>query len=284
MPQDTSHKDRATPAKGTIQSLDRASQILDAVAAKGAAGASLTEMGDATGLHSSTVFHLVKTLEHLGYVARLGEGKAYFIGPRLFSLAACAPQLQTLAGIGRPVLDALSAETGEASHLAVLSGAGVLMVAQAPARGMLQISRNTGQPRPIHATAIGKVLLAASDPPSRKRLIAEATLDRFTPQTITDAGLLETEIETVAQQGFAEDRAEFDTDIRCVAVAVPAFSDRLTVAMGISGPVWRMDDAAVSRHLPALRRHAGQLGLRLGASPAPTIDDNEARTDNDTSL
>lgn len=255
--------ERPKSARGNIQSLERASLLLDAVAAGGERGASLTDMGEATGLHSSTVFHLVKTLENLGYLARLGEGKAYFVGPRLFSLAAGAPQFQTLSVVGRPVLDVLSAETGEASHLAVRSGGSVLMVAQADAKGMLQISRNMGQIRPIHATAIGKVLLASCEPAKRAKIMTAVAFDKFTHRTIRDAAALAAETDRVLDQGYGEDNAEFDDNIRCVAVTVPAFAARLSVAVGISGPVWRMDDDTVAIHLIKLRRHAADLEMRL---------------------
>ncbi|MEM5500429.1 IclR family transcriptional regulator [Ahrensia kielensis] len=261
---------RTKLAKSNIQSLERASALLDTVAAGGDRGASLTDMSEATGLHSSTVFHLVKTLENLGYLARLGEGKAYFIGPQLFALAANAPQLQTLSLIARPTLDALSADTGEASHLAIRSGAQVMMVAQADAKGMLQISRNMGSTRPIHATAIGKVLLAASLPAERDAIIAQMKFERFTPSTICHVEQFISELARVASQGHAEDNAEFDADIRCIAVALPAFAGRLTIALGISGPVWRMDDAAVVANLDTLRRYATDLTTKLGSTTAQT--------------
>ena len=251
-------------SRGTIQSLERASLLLGAIAAGGDSGASLTYMAYATGLHSSTVFHLIKTLEKLGYVARLGEGKAYFIGPGLFSLAAGAPQFQTLSLLGRPVLDALSAETEEASHLAVRSGDQVLMLAQADAKGMLQISRNMGQVRPIHATAIGKVLLAACAPKELSDIVKGIAYQRFTPTTICGAGAFSAEIDKVACQKYAEDNSEFDENIRCIAVGIPAFAGRIVVAIGISGAVWRMNDSTVAAHLVTLRRHAAELEALLG--------------------
>ncbi len=265
----TEGKDRSRSTSGGIQSLERAAALLDIVEASGEHGASLTDMAEATGLHSSTVFHLTKTLEKLGYLARLGEGKQFYIGPRLFSLAAGAPQFRTLSLLGQPVLDALSAETGESSHLAVLSGDRILIVAQAQAKGMLQIAGTMGQARPIHATAIGKVLLADCRPAETERILKSVDFESFTSRTITDPISLQAEIEKVRYQGYAEDLREFDDNIRCLAIIVPGFSKRIKLSIGLSGPHWRLDDNAAEAHLTLLRKHARVLSDRFGSGSDP---------------
>ncbi|MBW3097233.1 IclR family transcriptional regulator [Pseudohoeflea coraliihabitans] len=252
------------PAKGGIQSLERAAAIIDVVDAGGEHGASLTDMAEATGLHNSTIFHLVKTLDQLGYLARLDEGKQYFVGPRIFSLAAGAPQMRLLALTGQPVLEELSAMTGEAAHLAVRTGSRVIVVARADAPGMIQISYGKGQTRPIHATAIGKMLLSRCSPEDRDAIVKSISYEAYTPYTIRDAAALRTEIERVCELGFAEDRCEFDENVRCLAIIVPGLSSRLNVSIGISGPVWRMTDDAVAAHLPILHKQADVLSRRLG--------------------
>ncbi|QDZ00378.1 helix-turn-helix domain-containing protein [Nitratireductor mangrovi] len=81
---DTEVGNRLKSLKGGIQSLERAASLLDVVETTGEAGTSLADLSEVPGLHVSSVFHLAKTLEDLGFLARLGEGKHFSIGPRLF--------------------------------------------------------------------------------------------------------------------------------------------------------------------------------------------------------
>ena len=81
----------AEPAKerAGIQSIERAFAILEEVA-RHRDGIGLAELAKRVGLHSSTAFHLIRTMVQLGYVSQPKDSKKYRIGRRLFTLAAGA--------------------------------------------------------------------------------------------------------------------------------------------------------------------------------------------------
>jgi len=251
--------------RGGIQSVERAAAIMDAVARAGPDGVSLSEISEAVGLHVSTVFHLVKTLEKVGYLARPDGGKRYRIGSGVFTLAAAAFEETTLLNLGQPILERLSRETGEAAHLAVRSNADIVLIARTEATGMLQMSARTGVVRPAHATAIGKLLLAFAPEAERDRLLASMDLPALTDWTITDRKVLQEALAAIRNSGFAEDRQEFDTDVRCIAMPISDFSGRCVAAMGLSSPVWRAAGPQGETNAAALRAAASQLSASLGA-------------------
>ncbi|WP_159586665.1 IclR family transcriptional regulator [Chelativorans xinjiangense] len=246
-----------------IQSLERGAAILDAVAGS-PDGLGLTEISGRVGLHTSTAFHLVKTLVGLGYLAQDRDGKKYRIGPRLFGLASGASRERTLLNFGLPVLEHLSAETGEASHLAVRERTDVIVVARTEGAGVLQLSERVGITRPMHATALGKVLLSYMPEKERNELIAILQLNRITEKTITDPEQLRREAEIVRSEGIAHDRAEFDPDLRCIAMPVWDFTGRCVAAIGLSGPVWRMTPDVIDKRILKLEVAAEQLSQALG--------------------
>src|SRR5512138_1324135 len=189
-------RQRAKPAapaetreRGGIQSLERATALLEAVARR-PEGVGLAELASAVGLHTSTAFHLIKTLVQLGFLTQAAETKRYRIGSRLFALAAGALEENALLTLGTPILERLSTETGEAAHLAVRSREDIVVIARTAASGLLQLSARSGATRPAHATAIGKVLLAAMDPEDLDRLLEQLTLPAYTERTITSARAL----------------------------------------------------------------------------------------------
>lgn len=252
---------------GGIQSLDRAAALLQAVADR-PGGIGLADLSALVGLHTSTAFHLAKTLVRLGFLIQDGENKRYRVGSRLFAMAAGALNDNTLLVLGMPVLERLSNSTGEASHLAVRSRQDIVLVARMAATGMLQMSERTGLTRPPHATAIGKVLLAFMTEAERVRLVADLPLPQITPHTITDPDLLLRELGTVAQHGIAHDRCEFDAEVRCLAMPVRDFTGRCIAAIGISGPIWRMTPSAVETKIHFLESAARELSQLLGYKAA----------------
>lgn len=257
-------KKTAPVERDGIQSIKRASALLDAVAAAGPSGIGLGELSEAVGLHTSTTFHLVKTLESVGFLMRQGDDKRYRIGNRLFVLAAGALDETALLALGMPILERLSKETGEASHLAVRSNADIVLIGRTAATGMLQMSERAGVVRPAHATAIGKLLLAQCGDADLDWILDAVDLVPFTENTLTSAAKLRAELKTIRKEGIAYDRQELDNDVRCVAVPVRDFAGRCVAAMGISGPVWRMGEDEVRAKTLTLQKMADELSVALG--------------------
>lgn len=255
--------ERAGGERGGIQSLERAASLLDAVA-EHPEGISLADLSVKVGLHTSTAFHLIKTLVNLGFLSQSAESKKYRIGAHLFALAAGALDESTLLALASPILERLSAETGEASHLAVLSHHEVTVVARTQGPGLLQLAARPGATRPAHATGIGKLLLAFMPEAERGRVIGAPPLKAYTPYTITDPEALSRELDEIAGTGLAHDRREFDADVRCIAVPVYDFAGRCAGALGISGPHWRLSDEVMAAHARVLRKAADDLSAQLG--------------------
>lgn len=280
MPPDQIEHDIAAPSsrpkpttreRGGIQSLERAAAILEAVA-QHPDGITLAELSGAVGLHTSTAFHLIKTLVNLGFLAQLPDSKLYRIGGRIFALAAGALDENALLALATPILERLSAGTGEAAHLAIRSKQEIVVIARTAATGLLQLSGRTGATRPAHATAIGKMLLAAMPPDDLEGLLKTLPLPKLTEQTITDRRALRRELDEVRRQGMAYDNCELDDDVRCVAVPVRDFAGRCVGAMGISGPVWRLSPQTMQEKSAQLQRAAARLSAQLGFKGAGSAD------------
>jgi DNA-binding IclR family transcriptional regulator len=249
--------------RGGIQSIERAIAILEDVARHGE-GINLAELSKSVGLHNSTTFHLVKTMLQLGYVDQLKDSKRYRIGSRLFTLAAGALDENALLAAAMPVLEKLTLDSGESGHFAIRSGSEVVVIARTAASGMLQLAGRTGTTRPAHATALGKVLLAAMPSAQRAQAIAGMKLRRHTAKTIVEREALRLELDQVRKKGIAFDDGEFDPEVRCVAVPVHDFAGRVAGAIGISGPIWRLSQPAVRGKAKQVRGAAVELSAALG--------------------
>ena len=251
---------------GGVQSIARAFAIAEEIA-RNRDGISLAELSKRVGLHNSTTFHLVKTMVQLGYVTQLADSRKYRIGRRMFTLAAGALDEIELVSIATPILEKLTGATGEYSHFAIRSGDQIVVVAKTAGTGIFQMVDRTGAVRPGHATALGKVLLAALSPAQLERYLDTCELRPFTAKTIVERGALLREIEEVRRKGMAIDDGEFDAEARCVAVPVRDFTGRIAGAIGMSGPMWRLSRQSLQEKSKYVREAAAALSAELGYQP-----------------
>src|SRR5262245_27581705 len=182
--------------RGGVQSIERAFTILEEVASH-RDGIRLGELSRKVGLHTSTTFHLVKTMLMLGYLRQMPDDKTYRIGTPVFRLAASALDELEMATLAKPVLESLSASTGETCHIAVRAGDDIVVLARTVGAGPFQLSDRVGAVRPAHCTAIGKILLAALSEQQLEEYLARRPPVGLTPKTITDPELLRREIAAV---------------------------------------------------------------------------------------
>ena len=261
-------EDGGPPAKerrerAGVQSLERAFAILEQIA-RSREGIALAELSKKVGLHNSTTFHLVKTMVALGYIRQSKETKRYRVGRPLFTLAAGSLDEIELVSLATPVLEDLSAATGESGHFAVRSGDSVVVIAKTSGTGAFQLTDRVGVVRPAHCTALGKVLLAALSPQQLERFIQGHELRSYTPKTITEPDLLRADIAEVARTAVAFDDGEFSPEVRCVAVPVRDFTAQIVGALGMSGPIWRLSIQVLQNKPELVKEAAMRLSRDLG--------------------
>jgi IclR family transcriptional regulator, acetate operon repressor len=247
----------AGPGEGGVQSVRRALDVLEAVAAAGGT-ASLGELAAACALPAPTLHRIAGTLADRGYLRHTPD-RRYSLGSRLVPLGADAHAL--LGARAQPVLRGLADRTGETANLAVLTSGRAEYVAQAPGRHTMRTFTEVGNRVELHCTGVGKALLAAVDPAAAGQLVAAAPLTARTPATITGAAALQAEIALIRGRGHALDEGEMEVGVRCVAVGLPGATP---MAVSVSGPAVRMTDALVADAVSALHAGAAELGRWLG--------------------
>jgi IclR family acetate operon transcriptional repressor len=240
-------------ADGGVQSVHRALDVLEALAAVGGS-ASLGELAAACGLPSPTLHRLAATLADRGYLRHTPD-RRYSLGSRLVPLGANAHAL--LGERVQPVLRDLAELTGESANFAVLTQGRAEYAAQAAGRHTMRIFSEVGNRVELHCTGVGKALLAAVPPAQAARLIDGMEL---TPATITDRTALEAEVALIRSRGHALDEGEMELGVRCVAVGLPG---TIPMAVSVSGPAVRMTDELIASAVSGLRMAAAQLRRHL---------------------
>jgi IclR family KDG regulon transcriptional repressor len=263
--------DKDAKKGGGIQSLVRASALLQEIA-RNRNGIGLAQLSRNLDLHTSTAFHLVKTLVTLGYLRQDEITKVYRVGSLIFNLAATASDEIEMAKFAEPFIADLAMRTGETSHLAIRSGDEIVVIGRSYGTGAFHFAERTGATRPFHATAIGKAILAAMPQKNLEALLNRIELRAITPRTITDPKKLLDEIEKIRQTAIAYDDGEFHPELRCMAVQIRNFTGKVVGALGISTAAWRLslNDLAVKGI--TLKEVGEDLSKTLGYSKTEEIE------------
>ena len=91
------------------------------------------------------------------------------------------------------------------------------------------------------------------------------TLERLTPQTITDKRKLKTEIRKVGESGYAVDNEEWTQGLKCVAAPILDFYGKVQGTLSVSGPSDRLSaERVVSEIIPAVVDHASEISRKMG--------------------
>lgn len=241
---------RMAPAAAGVQSVERALDVLEALAAGGSLG--ISEVAAVTRLPDGTAHRLLRTLVARGY-ARQGPDRRYSLGTRLLTLGHGARR--STAAAARLFLARLVALSGETANLAVLENDQAVYVAQVPSAHRLRMFAEVGRHVPVHSTAVGKVLLAGLPDPAVRAVLARAGLAPRTSRTLRSPEAVLTELDTVRRAGWAVDDEEEETGVRCLAV--PVRTDGLVVAaMSVSGPAARVPPAPPAGWLAGMQAAA----------------------------
>ncbi|MEJ2860613.1 IclR family transcriptional regulator [Actinomycetospora flava] len=250
----------------SVQSLTRALDLLDHLADAGGR-ATLSQLAAASGLPAASVHRLLATLVAQGHVRR-EAGRRYALGPRLVRLGDVAGHVLG-EGVGA-LLRELVAATGETADLAGLDGDAAVYLAQAASPHPMRMSTEVGHRVPLHATGVGKALLAAMPPDDVDALLARTGMPARTPATITDAGRLAGELATARERSWVLDEGEQEVGVRGVAAPVPGAPT--PCAVSVSGPAVRFSPADAERAGPAVVAAAARLGVELAG---PSEEDTD---------
>jgi len=218
----------------------------------------LSAISGATGLPLATAHRLVAELVSWGGLERR-PGGAYGIGIRLWEIGSLAPQRTGLREIAIPFMEDLYEATHENVQLAILDGHDALFVEKISGRDSVPIVTRVGGRLPLHATGVGKVLLAFA-PPAFIEEIIERGLPRLTKHTIVEPDELRGCLEDVRRTGFAQTRDEMT--IGSVSVAAPVYGPASTVVAAMSIVV-RSRPADFGRLALAVRTAALGLSRRV---------------------
>lgn len=215
--------------------LGRTVAVLDAFTVDDRA-VGLSELTRRTGLPKATVHRLCRDLVAARWLSASPDG--YRLGRGLFELGMRAATERTMLEVAVPFMQDLFSRTRETVHLGVLDGNEVVYISKIGGHRQARAPSRIGGRMPLYCTAIGKALLAHSEPATIDRILS-GPLTRRTPRTVVGPGLLRAQLDNVIERGVAYEYEESAVGIVCVAAPILDTDDRPVAAISLTGPATR---------------------------------------------
>jgi DNA-binding IclR family transcriptional regulator len=218
----------------------------------------LSEISRYAGLSLTTTHRQVGELTRWGALERDDDG-GYRIGLRLWEVGSLAPRSIGLREAALPFLEDLYEATHENVQLAVLDGTEAVYVERISGRHAVHVVTRPGSRLPVHATAVGLVLLAHAGPERVEEVLA-GPLTRYTPHTVTDPGALRRILADVRRCGYVISDRQIEVVSTSVAAPVRGPGEEVVAALSV---VVGSSAAQARRYVPAVRTAARGISRHL---------------------
>lgn len=248
-----------------VPAVKRAFQVIELLA-KSDAGLTISDIHRALKLPLSSAATILYTLEALGYLEREETNSRYTLGVRILSFSRKIADQLNIAGRCQVLLEELVRESGLTGHLAIRLDGESMYVARVAAPGLLQISSYVGMRWPVHASAVGKALLAFLPLEERSRVVKNLDLRSVTPHTITSADALEAQFLKFRHVGYCWEISEGEVGVACIAAPVFGPDQEVIAAISLVGSTQQIAKANLRKLGLLVRRYGELISAKLGGS------------------
>ena len=248
--------------------VERALAILEAVAQR-SGGMTNSEISRRLRIPKSSTSYILRTLERHGYLHREQPSGKYRLGLKVLDLSRQALGGLDVKEAALPVLKQLAERNHLTAHLAILDHGEAVYVEKVDAPGFIKMDTWVGRRLPVHATSVGKALVAYLPEAEIKAILKERGLKKLTSKTITTHAEFLRELERIRAQGYAVDDEENNLGVRCLGAPVFDRFGKVEAAVGVSGTTSQIDKVSLPKiaHLviQAAQKISHQLGYHTAA-------------------
>ncbi|MFV2198556.1 IclR family transcriptional regulator [Nocardiopsis sp. LOL_012] len=211
----------------------------------------------------SSVYRYLSVLRASGLVEEAEAAGSYRLTFRVIGMARAARAAWgSVEHLARPVLDRLAERTGETALLVKRTGTAAVCVDRAESPHPVRLQFDPGQPMALHRGSAARVLLSGMPARERADYLARLSEEAALPSGTGLRPPTEGELALVAEQGWTQSFEEVDQGIWGVAAAVSE-QGRLVAAIGVAGPLFRLEQGQRERVSSLVREGAAEVSAGL---------------------
>ena len=256
--------------QNTIKSLDRALVVLKELAKR--QSVTLSEFSKDLGESPATIYRILTTLALHDIVEADEAAQTWHIGPGAFLVGSVFLRRTSLVETSRPILRSLMEQTGETANLGIAKDGNTLFLSQVETHAPIRAFFPPGTLSPLHASGIGKALLAYFDADQLARF-ARNKMEKFTQYTCADLESLQFDLARTRARGYAFDDQERNMGMRCIAAPIRNAYGEVIAGISVSGPTSRISGDEIDRFSDAVMQAADQISVAMGGAGLTPMSD-----------
>ena len=228
---------------------------------------SITELTKVLDSNKSTIYRFLSDMKNLGVIHQNADTGKYSFGLKLFELGNRVQIQSTFIDKTHPVLVEVAKSITETVHIAIIKNRQIFYIDKVESPLGLKISTDIGSSNPLHATSLGKVLLAFSyanyDNLIKENIISN-NLKALTEHTITNPQKLIEELKKIRKQKYAIDYEEFELGLICVGVPIFNQKNEIVASLSAAGPSSRFKKEKIADYVNILQSGADVIKKKIG--------------------
>ncbi len=225
---------------------------------------SLRTMARDLHISPASAYRTLSSLKEIGYVRQDAQDAKYQLTLKIAGISAQVLDNVQLRQIAHPFLQALTSETNETTHLAILEGTEIVYIDKVDNTQAVRMRSRVGQHGHLHSTSVGKSMLAFLPDPHRESVLRHLKLQPLTEHTIVDPEILRGQLSQIRDLGYAVDDEENELGIRCIGSPVYDHAGRITGAVSISGWTITMTRERIPQLAPQILQTCQRISQELG--------------------
>lgn len=253
---------RSEGAATTIKALDRGLNLLRAMTTQ--TNSTLTDLALHVGMPPPTAHRILLTLETHGFVQFDADSQRWSIGIEAFRVGSTYLGGTNLIECSMGVLRTLMEKTDETANLAIADQGDVVFISQVETHNPIRAFFRPGTRGYMHASGIGKALLAGMKRKEVEKILEKRGCPSFTDKTLTTPSALFDDLAAIRERGWSLDDEERYLGMRCIAACVYNSFGESVAGISVSGPTARFSDEAVAEIAPMVMKAAGDVTRLIG--------------------
>lgn len=251
--------------KSQAPALDRGIDVVEFMAAR-QEPLSFSEILAAMHIPRASLVRILNTLVNRGFIDKLQENGRYRLGMKLLYLGHRLQDKIRLRTLAVPFMQQLSQLTRETVELSTLDQDQLVLLDQIEGQGDVRLYSRVGAAYPyFHVVAVGKLYLAHMEPTKRRRSLQKIGLPAVTGNSITDLEVLEQELATILETGYAVEDQELRKGVRRVVAPIFDHTGALAGCLGVAAPIFRLSTEDFPRVGKIVRGVADEVSASLGS-------------------
>jgi IclR family KDG regulon transcriptional repressor len=248
-----------------VPAIKRCFDLIDLLADKDK-GLTVTEIHRTLRLPLSSAAAILYTLQALGYIEKDKESSRFTLGTKIYSYSHRRSEPQDIAGRCHAVLEQLVAESGLTGHIAVMRDGESMYIDRVPSSGLIQFSSYVGMRWPLHASGVGKALLAFLPEEELAQILKYLPLSKMTQYTVTVRHQLEKQLKEFRRLGYAWEISEGEPGVACVAAPIFGIAGAPLAAVSVTGTTHQIREDRMPELGLLVKRFAAAMSTRLGST------------------